>query len=391
MMYKIKLFVLTIALSFIFENANGQSICSSIQISTGYVGTSPISDGVSDFNWEIISSPYSSNLPFGTYPIVASDNFAQSKNWESLQIDVDNDGTSSEGLYVVPATGSALFEGDYEYKTTFCLSDDATNCSINWKLLADVSGSIELNGASIGTGSSTINSPNGYVYGNEAIGSNSSPSIFIIGGVNEIVVTVNNNDHPGFSAFFEIFVESGCVTLGDECVSCQPELSLTNLDQEKYWLSAWVHVANPNQVKSFASDSPSDPPLEANIELEFVGSASNSTILNPSGEIIDGWQRVVGSFTIPANTTELNLILNADVNYDTNFDDIRLHPFNASMKSYVYDGETFWLTSELDDNNYATFYEYDNEGGLIRIKKETSRGIVTIQETRSSSPDNNDD
>jgi hypothetical protein len=53
------------------------------------------------------------------------------------------------------------------------------------------------------------------------------------------------------------------------------------------------------------------------------------------------------------------------------------------MKSYVYDGETFWLTSELDDNNYATFYEYDQEGGLIRIKKETARGIVTIQDTRS--------
>ena len=79
---------------------------------------------------------------------------------------------------------------------------------------------------------------------------------------------------------------------------------------------------------------------------------------------------------------EVKLVAHSDV--DTYFDDIRIHPFNGSMKSYVYDGETFWLTSELDDNNYATFYEYDEEGGLIRIKKETARGIVTIQETRSN-------
>ena len=59
------------------------------------------------------------------------------------------------------------------------------------------------------------------------------------------------------------------------------------------------------------------------------------------------------------------------------------------MKSYVNDPETFWLTAELDDNNYATFYEYDKEGKLIRIKKETSRGIVTIKENRSSNPKQN--
>ena len=56
------------------------------------------------------------------------------------------------------------------------------------------------------------------------------------------------------------------------------------------------------------------------------------------------------------------------------------------MKSYVYDPITLWLTAELDDNNYATFYEYDQEGQLIRIKKETARGIMTIQESRSSNP-----
>lgn len=151
---------------------------------------------------------------------------------------------------------------------------------------------------------------------------------------------------------------------------------------EKYWMSAWVSIEGA-QVETYKSNVLSNSPR---IELNFIGVSSNTITLYPEGDIIDGWQRIVGSFTIPANTLGIEMELCATFSKDVYFDDIRLHPFNASMKSYVYDGETFWLTSELDDNNFATFYEYDNEGGLIRIKKETSRGIVTIQETRSSSP-----
>jgi len=76
---------------------------------------------------------------------------------------------------------------------------------------------------------------------------------------------------------------------------------------------------------------------------------------------------------------------NISSNIPAYFDDIRVHPLKGSMKSFVYDPVTFKLMAELDDNNYSTFYEYDNEGGLVRIKKETSRGVQTIQESRSGS------
>jgi hypothetical protein len=66
------------------------------------------------------------------------------------------------------------------------------------------------------------------------------------------------------------------------------------------------------------------------------------------------------------------------------FDDIRIHPFNADMKTYVYDPQTLRLMAELDENNYATFYNYDEEGQLIRVKKETVQGVKTIKETRTS-------
>ncbi|MBI3133514.1 MAG: hypothetical protein HYZ14_02455 [Bacteroidetes bacterium] len=155
----------------------------------------------------------------------------------------------------------------------------------------------------------------------------------------------------------------------DTCNSFKPKSG------ETYWLSAWVQEDNGGTQLSTYDD--------VSISLDFVGTSTTTVTLTPTGEIIDGWQRIAGEFTIPANTYDLEVNLNAG-NLTTYFDDIRIHPFNGSMKSYVYDGTTFWLVAELDDNNYATFYEYDAEGGLIRIKKETSGGIVTIQETRSS-------
>jgi hypothetical protein len=66
------------------------------------------------------------------------------------------------------------------------------------------------------------------------------------------------------------------------------------------------------------------------------------------------------------------------------FDDLRIHPFNANMKSFVYNPVNLRLMAEQDENNYSTFYEYDDDGTLIRVKKETERGIQTIKETRSA-------
>ena len=40
--------------------------------------------------------------------------------------------------------------------------------------------------------------------------------------------------------------------------------------------------------------------------------------------------------------------------------------------------------AELDERNFATLYEYDEEGKLVRVKKETERGIMTIKENFNS-------
>jgi hypothetical protein len=120
------------------------------------------------------------------------------------------------------------------------------------------------------------------------------------------------------------------------------------------------------------------------VDLVFIGSSSPTVTIKPSGPVIEGWQRYEGYFDVPSDATQVDLKLINSTGPMIYFDDIRIHPFNANMKSYVYDPVNLRLTSELDANNYASFYEYDLEGILIRTKVETREGIKTVTESRSA-------
>ena len=147
-------------------------------------------------------------------------------------------------------------------------------------------------------------------------------------------------------------------------------------------LSAWVKEADSCSCHPYTND-------HITISYTISGGSGTSITLSPSGNVIEGWQRYEGVLDIPANTISLVLSLQASPSVITYFDDIRILPFNAEMKSYVYDPNSLRLMAELDENNYATFYEYDNDGTLIRVKKETERGIMTIKETHSALLKNN--
>lgn len=141
-------------------------------------------------------------------------------------------------------------------------------------------------------------------------------------------------------------------------------------------LSAWVKEQQPCNCSSYSNND---------IKISIgSGSGAQVTTYSPAGNIIEGWQRYEIVFTIPVNITSVAVSLEAKGSTTVYFDDIRLHPFNADMKSFVYNPVNLRLMSELDENNYATFYEYDDDGTLIRVKKETEKGIMTIKETRSA-------
>lgn len=167
------------------------------------------------------------------------------------------------------------------------------------------------------------------------------------------------------------------VTVTDDCIlPCQDCItSFAPIPGQQYVISAWVQQANSESSVTYETPS---------ISLEFT----NNGTLGPfvaKGEIIDGWQRIDETFTVPGGATDVYVKLtNGGVDNTVYFDDIRIHPLKASLKSFVYDAVSMRLMAELDENNYATFYEYDEEGKLIRIKKETERGVKTIKESVNS-------
>lgn len=140
-------------------------------------------------------------------------------------------------------------------------------------------------------------------------------------------------------------------------------------------VSAWVKVGgNDCKCSTYVNNK---------IRVSYTGSSATAEFV-PTGSIIEGWQRYEGVFDIPATATKIKVeLMNTGGNSPLWFDDLRIHPFNANMKSFVYNPQSLRLMSELDENNYASFYENDDEGTLTRVKKETIKGIKTITETRS--------
>lgn len=198
----------------------------------------------------------------------------------------------------------------------------------------------------------------------------------------DISVTDTDQTHQAtiqnISTYKKLEVTDGFEYNEECCNSYKP------IANKQYILSAWVKV----DVEAVATYE--------NVGVQIIVKDDNNTeyysmFFEPEGNIIDGWQRIEGAFRmpkIPDNLLSSSFIdiqlINNDNTYDVYFDDIRIFPKDGNLKSFVYDAATKKLMAELDENNFATFYEYDQEGGLIRIKKETERGVYTIQETRSN-------
>ena len=167
-------------------------------------------------------------------------------------------------------------------------------------------------------------------------------------------------------------VNMNCANPKLDCTNCIGSFAPQTGD---YILSAWVKedINNPNVLTY----------TKPQIYIDFPPSSPSTVPFTAEGSIIDGWQRIEKEFNIPLTATYINLRLQC-ASGNCFFDDIRVFPKDGSMKSYVYDPITLRLVAELDERNYATLYEYDEEGKLVRVKKETEKGIMTIKENKNS-------
>jgi hypothetical protein len=140
---------------------------------------------------------------------------------------------------------------------------------------------------------------------------------------------------------------------------------------KKYLLSVWLNHS------CLQDDTCEEQP---NLKVSI---GNQDFTIEEYGPLIEGWRKVEGTFTIPINATdgEVKLNIPSGVAY---LDDIRIHPYNASMKTYNYDQNTLRFTFEHDDNNFYTRYDYADDGSLKRVSKQTERSLQTLQESVTS-------
>lgn len=152
----------------------------------------------------------------------------------------------------------------------------------------------------------------------------------------------------------------------------------------KYWLSAWVRESSGSPVLDTSYE-------RSTIEVDLqIGATLVTETFAAEGQMVDGWQQINGVITVPddpgLSRITVRLKNPSGDGWVSYFDDLRLQPFNATMNTYVYDPVSLRLVAVLDERNFATFYEYDDEGNLARTEKETEQGRITVQEVRSSTP-----
>jgi len=281
-----------------------------------------------------------------------------------------------------------------EITGSYIFSENCTNCDINvsdefWFTANDIS-----SGCAIYFDQSTasqmfdysiyeiVSSGNGCasVSANNLLdsGTGVSGGSYTFDALDSVIIVLS-----GFDSCPDLEINLACPP-PDTCESCIASFAPT--PGGKYLIGAWTKEKNPSATL-VTYDQP-----EVFIHFTELDSLNNTTtsILGPFypiGNIIDGWQRIEEEFIIPVNAIDMEIELST-AGTEVLFDDVRVFPFDSSMKTFVYDPINMRLAAELDERHYATFYEYDEEGKLVRIKKETEKGIMTIQETKSNSSKN---
>lgn len=145
----------------------------------------------------------------------------------------------------------------------------------------------------------------------------------------------------------------------------------------KYLIGMWVKGSAVNTSNAYS---------DVSVTISYTGSVTTATFV-PTGQLLDGWQRVEGTFTIPGTATDIQVTLNntsAITGTNVYFDDIRIHPFLAGMSTTVYDPATLLPMATHDGYNFTTFYGYDENLAPVRVRVETINGIQTISESEGS-------
>jgi hypothetical protein len=123
---------------------------------------------------------------------------------------------------------------------------------------------------------------------------------------------------------------------------------------KKYIYSAWVYSSGPPvELMLF---------MKRSTETGYY-SYINSIIVNSTNK----WTYVEKEVDVPADVTKLNLRVDNNGVGSVWFDDAKILPSNAQIKTYTHE-PLIGVTSITDNNNQSTYYSYDNFNRLTLVR-----------------------
>lgn len=179
---------------------------------------------------------------------------------------------------------------------------------------------------------------------------------------------------------YTILPHSGNFMAGVAPNSAGPALDTKNFEVGRtYVAKVWVHKLSPPTAA-----------LSIQINGTTTGAYSDTkTVMrnNPANVTVGDWVLMSVELEVPANFntgTTHNMLLSLSNNGSAGkayFDDLAFHPKDAVMTGNVYNEKTGALVAQLDNDNFATFYTYDNAMRLTSTSKEYSGGIRKVTES----------
>lgn len=220
-------------------------------------------------------------------------------------------------------------------------------------------------------------------------------------GFEEYPVSSDVNGLDAGNCFFIPTVSGSAVTTDEQAHTGYQSLKITSdfhvvrkgqdFDPTKtYVMSYWIKNTSACQAPCtdmkvyYAYTDASGHSHKSELDIEDV----QIQVTQP----IEGWVKTdlivsIESGLIQSTAKEHGLQLEFDqISEETFIDDIRIHPFNSSLETFVYDPRDYKVMAELDNQNMATLYDYDINRHLFQVKKETTRGVKTLQTTRQNLP-----
>ncbi len=160
-----------------------------------------------------------------------------------------------------------------------------------------------------------------------------------------------------------------------------PEFNTTNFEVGRtYVAKVWVHSLSPATAALT---------IQLNGTVSGAAYAVTKTVArnNPANITVGNWVLMSTEIDVPDNfnvSLTHNMLVSLSNTNSTSkayFDDFAVHPKDAVMTGNVYNEKTGALVAQLDNDNFATLYNYDNALRITTTYKEYSGGVKLISES----------